>query len=99
MKSFEEEMEELYFTENPPIYNAKIYNDTGDDFIEIFLATDENSDGLETQKTIHFVQVLIENNVAFSLEHREGGKWWNSEEKAYMEYRKRKNRKTGGDED
>jgi len=99
MPKFDNEYDEMYFTELPVGFDLRIYNEKCDDFLEISLETEDDPCGEETKKTIHFIQVLLENNVRFSLEPNEGGKWWNSHHEEFKDFmRSTWKSETGGEE-
>lgn len=59
-----------------PMYDLKIYTSSNDSIV-VFLDTDDFG-GAQTRKAANFIEVLMENGIAFDLTCQGGGKWWES---------------------
>lgn len=74
-----------------PTFEVELYTSEGDQ-VTLFLETDD-IDGEKTRKAAGFIEILLNNGIAFDMSCGEGGIWWDSTYAKYREYKERKKKK------
>jgi len=96
----DEFFEDCKFGGEYPSYEVELYTSEGDQ-ITLFIETDEMG-GEKTRKAAGFIEILLDNGIAFDLSCGDGGVWWDSTYdkcRKYEEWKKRKRLESVGDDE